>query len=384
MTVANPNANANLLMLSGDTQLATGKRGVFFGVLEILSRHFARIDVIAPRPDGPVTTRELFGNVFLHPGTGSRAAQLSHLMATGRALHREHRYAIATSHDYGFFYNGMAAYRLKREFGLPYLSEIHHVPGHPLAASWRERLDKAMARVYVPFAARHAEAIRVVNRVEMPKLLASWGIKAEKVRVIPSLYLDHEVFRPRAVAKKHDLIAVGRLVANKRFDLVIDALARLKAMGRAVSLLLVGSGPLEGELLARAQRLGVREWIRHERFLATQDDLARAYAESKLLVCASTSEGGPRVTCEAMACETPVVTTPVGLMAELIDDGGNGLLFRWNVDELASSIAALLDDDAKRVAMGKRARESVLPFERESMIGGYANALLELAARARR
>lgn len=384
MTAPTPDNDANLLMLSGDTQLATGKHGVFFGVLEVLSRSFARIDVIAPKPEGPVTTRELFGNVFLHPGAGSRAGQLSHLLTTARALHRDRRYAIATSHDYGFFYNGIAAYRLKREFGLPYVSEIHHVPGHPLAASWRERLDKAMARVYVPFAARHAEAIRVVNRVEMPKLLRSWGIPADRIRVIPSLYLDHQVFRPQAVAKKYDLVAVGRLVANKRFDLVIDALARLKSMGRAVSLLLVGSGPLEEELLSRAQRRGVREWIRHERFLATPSDLARAYAESKMLVCASTSEGGPRVTCEAMACETPVVSTPVGLMAELIEDGANGLLFRWNVDELASSIAALLDDDAKREDMGRRARSAVLPFEREAMIAGYAKALLELAAGARR
>lgn len=384
MTDSRTASPANLLMLSGDTQLATGKRGVFFGVLEILARHFARIDIIAPRPDGPVTTRELFGNVFLHPGECSRAKQISHILTVAHALHRERSYAIATSHDYGFFYNGIAAYRLKKQYGLPYLSEIHHVPGHPLAASMRERLDKALARVYVPFAARHAAAIRVVNRVEMPKLLASWGIPANRVRVIPSLYLDHAVFRPLSVPKRFDLIAVGRLVANKRFDLVIDALARVRAMGRVVSLLLVGSGPLEADLLARARRLGVAEWIRHERFLATPDDLARAYAESKVLICASTSEGGPRVTCEAMACETPVISTPVGLMAELIHDGTNGLLFRWDVDELASSIVALLDDDEKRADMGRRAREAVTPFERESMIGGYASALLELAASAKR
>jgi glycosyltransferase involved in cell wall biosynthesis len=374
------NAAANLLMLSGDTQLATGRQGVFHGVLEVLSRHFARIDVIAPRPEAAVTTRELFGNVHLHPGTGSRLGQLPHLLRTARRLLGERKYAIATSHDYGFFYNGIAAYRLKREFGLPYLSEIHHVPGHPLPASMRERLDKALARVYVPFAARHAAAIRAVNHLEVPELLRRWGVPEAKIRVIPSLYLDHRVFAPAETRKRFDLMACGRLVANKRFDLLFDAVARLKAMGRAVSLRLVGSGPLEGELLAQARRLGIEAALTHDRFLATPADLATAYREAKIFVCTSASEGGPRVTCEAMACGIPCISTPVGLMRELIDDGRNGLLVGWNASELAAAVVALLDDDERREEMGRLAGEAVLPFEREAMIGNYAKHLLELAA----
>ncbi len=377
-------ADKNLLMISGDTVLATGRRGVFYGVLEVLSRHFARIDVIAPRPDGPVTTRSLFENVVLHPGAGSRLAQYDHVLSTGRRLLKEREYAIATSHDYGFFYNGMAALKLHREFGLPYLSEIHHVPGVPLAASLRERLDRILARWYVPMAAKHAVAIRVVNRVEMPNLLTKWGVPREKIAVIPSLYLDHGVFAPRGRSKRFDVVAVGRLVANKRFDLVVRAMHRIKQMGRAASLLLVGTGPLERELLDLAKRLGVLEWIRHERFLPTQEDLAKAYDESRMLVCASTSEGGPRVTCEAMACGTPVITTPVGLMAELVQDGVNGLLFQWDVDTLATAILALLDDDDRRAAMGARGREAVLPFERDAMIGNYARELLRFGEGARR
>src|SRR5258707_270527 len=101
-------------MISGDTVLATGRRGVFHGVLEVLARHFARIDVISPRPDGPITTRSLFQNVVLHPGIGSRFSQYRHVLATGRRLLGERDYAIATSHDYGFFYNGLAAFRLHR------------------------------------------------------------------------------------------------------------------------------------------------------------------------------------------------------------------------------------------------------------------------------
>ena len=54
-----PATRPDLLMLSGDTVLATGREGVFFGVLEELSRHFGRIDVISPPAGGAVVTRDV-------------------------------------------------------------------------------------------------------------------------------------------------------------------------------------------------------------------------------------------------------------------------------------------------------------------------------------
>ena len=377
--MAPPDDPGNLLMLSGDTVLATGKRGVFHGVLEEMGRHFDRIDVITPRAGGPVTTRELFGNVHLHPAEGSRFGQVRHILSTARRLLAERPYRIVTSHDYGTFYNGRAAARLTREHGVPYPSEIHHVPGHPRAAGPRDRLEKLLCRIYARFAVKHAAAIRVVNKVEAPAVLQSFGVPAEKIRVIPSLYLDTDVFRPGDVAKTHDVVLVGRLVANKRFDLVIDALARLKKMGRETTLRLVGTGPLEASLLELAERRGVREQIDHERFLPGLEDLADAYRRSRLLVCASTSEGGPRVTCEAMACGTPVVTTPVGIMTELVKDGENGLLFRWDAAELAEKIEAILDDEETARRLGDAGRAAVLPFERLEMIRNYADEVKRLA-----
>lgn len=378
------NAGAeNLMMLSGDTVLATGRQGVFFGVLEEMAASFSRIDVISPRPEGPAVTHTLFGNVHLHPAAGSRLFQVAHILRTARALLAERRYLIITSHDYGFFYNGIAAYLIHRRTGTPYLSEIHHVPGHPRSAGLRERLDLPLNRVYARFAARHAAAIRVVNRVEMPNLLRSFGVPAEKVRVIPSLYLDTAVFQPMPEEKRHDVLLCGRLVRNKRFDLAIDAVHLLKEEGRRVSVLLVGDGPLRQRLLRQARVLGVHEQIVHERFLATAEDLARAYNRSRMLVCASTSEGGPRVTCEAMACGVPVISTPVGIMTELTRDGYNGLFFQWRADELAERMRMLLDDPALARNMGAAGRAAVMPFERRKMIRNYAESLKALAREAR-
>ena len=372
----------NLLMLSGDTQLATGREGVFFGVLEEMSRHFARIDVISPPPAGAITTTELFGNVHLHPSRTSKWRQVQHIIGVAARLLGERSYRIMTSHDYGFFYNGVAAYQLHRKFGVPYVSEIHHVPGYPKAANLRERFDLPMNRVYARFAARHAAAIRVVNETEMPPLLQSFGVPADKIKVIPSLYLDLERFRPIDVDKRFDVMLCGRLVVNKRFDLVIDALGKLRERGRKATVHLVGEGPLKQALMEKAVVEGVCDWIEHTPFLATADDLARAYNEARVLVCASTSEGGPRVTCEAMACGTPVISTPVGVMGQLIDDGESGYLFDWDVSVLAERIATLLDDASLARHLGERGREAVAPFERTKMIRNYAEQLKALGREA--
>ncbi|MBL8767042.1 MAG: glycosyltransferase family 4 protein [Planctomycetes bacterium] len=377
-------APKNLLMLSGDTVLATGRQGVFFPVLEEMARHFTRIDVISPPPGGAITTRSLFGNVHLHPNPRGRLRQLGHILTTARALLRERPYLLITSHDYGLFYNGIAAYRLHREFGVPYVSEIHHVPGFPRPADLRERLEVPLNRIYARFAAKHAVAIRVVNRVEMPTLLRSFGVPDAKIRVIPSLYLDVDVFTPTpARAKDCDVLLVGRLVKNKRFDLVLDAVGRLKRAGRDVRIKLVGEGPLKAELFEQATRLGLRDRLEHGAFLPTANDLADAYRGARMLVCSSTSEGGPRVTCEAMACAIPVISTPVGIMTELVHVGVEGRLFSWDVDELATHIAWVLDHESDARAMAERGRAAVLPFERKAMIANYATRLIELAAKAR-
>jgi len=372
----------NLLMLSGDTVLATGREGVFFGVLEEMARHFGRIAVISPPAHGAVTTRELFGNVFLHPNEGKKWKQLGHLTRTAAQLIAERPYAIITSHDYGVFYNGVAAYRLHRRFGLPYLSEIHHVPGHPRPADLRERVDKPLNRLYSRFAARHAAAIRVVNRIEMPELLRSFGVPSDKIRVIPSLYLDLDVFQPIDVETRFDVVLVGRCVVNKRFDLVLDAVKVLKDRGRTATVHLVGQGPLKDGLLDQAARLGIRDQVTHTAFLETTRDLAKAYSEARVLVCASSSEGGPRVTCEAMACGTPVVSTPVGIMTELIQHGENGYLVGWSAAEIADRLEDLLSQPERAAEMGQAGRTSVVPFERVKMIKNYADELKALAAEA--
>ena len=97
-------------------------------------------------------------------------------------------------------------------------------------------------------------------------------------------------------------------------------------------------------------------------------------------MCASTCEGGPRFTVEAMACGTPVVSTPVGVMLELIRNGENGQLVGFDVDSLADGLRQVLEDEPRQRALGARALQDVQGFEYTRTIRGYADGLKALAA----
>jgi len=122
-----------------------------------------------------------------------------------------------------------------------------------------------------------------------------------------------------------------------------------------------------------AERVRFVEWV------GEPGDLADVYRKSRVVVCASTCEGGPRFTVEAMACGTPCVSTRVGIMPELLEDGAAGRLVGWSVDELARAIADVLSGEPKRLEMGRAARALAERFEYKDMIRGYADGLKELA-----
>jgi len=373
-----------LLMLSGDRQSTVGERGPFHAMQREFSRHFERIDVLCPRPDGEVTTRVLYDNVFLHPAACGRAGMVRYIERRGAELIAEHGHALITSHDYGWFYNGLGAARLSRRTGVPYLSELHHIPGVPVAADRREVLDRWIARRYVAWAARRAAAFRVVNAGEMKPLLESWGVPPDKILVLPSLYIDLETFcpPPEPLEPAQDLVYVGRMVANKGLDRIVDALAALRERGLGLTALFVGKGPLLAATRARVAARGLGAAVRFEEWIATPADLAEVYRRSRALVCASTCEGGPRVTVEAMACGTPCVSTPVGMMKELLSEGRNGCLAGFDTASLTAAIERLLSDEPRRRAMGARAREAAQAFEYAPVLRRYAEGLARLAGEA--
>ncbi|HIG10963.1 MAG: glycosyltransferase family 4 protein [bacterium] len=376
-----------LLMVSGDRQVSIGERGPFYSMQAEFSRHFERIDVICPRPPGTPTVSCIHERVFFHPANSGRLAQVGYILRKGRELVETQGHSLIVSHDYGWFYNGLGSARLSAATGVPYLSELHHVPGHPRAADLRERFDKLVARAYVAWARSRTPAFRVVNRGEMPDLLTSWGVPQSQILVLPSLYIDFDLFhpsQPEAGEERfdQDVLFVGRMVNNKGLSAIVEALALLKGRGQGCRGLFVGKGELLGWLRAKVHAMGLADAVRFIEWVKSPSDLARIYRRSRVAVCASTCEGGPRVTVEAMACGTPVVSTPVGIMGELLEDGEAGRLCDFNAASLAEHLGVLLGDPSLRERAGARAVEIVQRFEYKAALEVYARGLIDLAAAA--
>ncbi len=370
-------------MLSGDASPAQGQQGTFYHMLRHFSTHWDRVDILCPRaPDA--TPRTIHDNVHLHPSPWPRLLQPVFIARRGHDLLAARDYALIVSHDFGLFYNGIGAWWLARQGGVPYVSELHHVEGYPRAVTWRERVYRALAMRYIRWVWRRAAAIRVVNQGEMPALLRAQGVPDDKILVLSSLYIDFDVFKPLPdAAPRYDVLFVGRLASNKGLPTILAALAQVRQTHPDVRLGIRGDGPLRPQVEQQIAALGLAAHVAFIPRVAGPDDLARLYNQARMLVCASTAEGGPRVTVEAMACGTPVISTPVGVMADLMEDGKSLLVFHWDADELAAKIRLLLDREIIRQQLGHNGQAAVQGFEAEAVIGAYARGYQALVQRLR-
>jgi len=365
----------NLLMISGDRTLPSGKHGAFWYTLEILREHFERIDVICPRVSSPSPNLQPFPNVSLHPSPWPLLLQPLWIVRKGKELIARHQHRVMTVHEYPPFYNGLGATFLSRATKIPYAAEVHHIVGYPIASSLAEWVGRWLSQIVLPIESHRASALRVVN-TDVRGILKRWGTLSEKIRVVPSFYIDTSLWKPDAtMAKKYDLVSCGRLVANKGMAELLDALKELPG----VSLLVIGDGPLCRGLERRAETLGLSPRVTFAGWLPSQGDVAAALRSARVFVMNSRSEGGPRVVLEAMAAGLPVVATAVGIVPDVIRDGENGVIVPMETSALTDAIRRLLADPSLQGNMGREAVRVAERFERTKTIAGYARFLQSLA-----
>jgi len=146
-------------------------------------------------------------------------------------------------------------------------------------------------------------------------------------------------------ASRFDVVYVGRLVEHKGVDVLLGAVAELRARGRAVSCGVVGSGPERDRLERLAGELGVLEQVRFLGNVESQSDVYGLMKSAGVLALPSVREGFGVVVVEALMCGTPVITTdhPDNHSRLLLEDGANGLICTPTVGALADAIHRCLD-----------------------------------------
>jgi glycosyltransferase involved in cell wall biosynthesis len=172
---------------------------------------------------------------------------------------------------------------------------------------------------------------------------------------------------------------IGHLVRQKRPERALEVLAQLRAQGCRAHLVVAGGGPLRAEMEARADHLGVREWVS---FLGHRDDIELVLGGVDLALLTSEAEGIPGVAIEALMAGCPMVTVPVGGVAEVVEHGITGLVLdRDDPALMARAVVRLLADDATRTAMSRASRLHTDRFSAAAAAAVYAERITAALAR---
>ena len=160
---------------------------------------------------------------------------------------------------------------------------------------------------------------------------------------------------------------VGRLVPIKGLEWLLKAAPRVLAEFPQACFVIIGDGPMLGELRELTAILGIGLRVV---FLGAREDVPECLAAFDLFVLPSLNEGMGRVLLEAMAVGCPVVATRVGGIPDIVADRTTGLLVPPRDDRaLAEAILTLLRDRSRRVAYGEAARRHVDGrFDVETMV----------------
>jgi glycosyltransferase involved in cell wall biosynthesis len=164
-----------------------------------------------------------------------------------------------------------------------------------------------------------------------------------------------------------DLIYVGEFRRIKGADLLIDAVAKLRAAGHRVTLTLAGDGEESASLKAQIERLGLGETVRFIGHVKAR----YGFSKGSLLVVPSRGDSMPYVVIEAGAAGIPMIAAKIGGIPEIFGEHVDGLFAPSNADAMAGAIHAALKDPAVTRERAKSLRERIFThFSQKAMVEG--------------
>ena len=260
-----------------------------------------------------------------------------------------------------------------------------HLAGVPVIIS--NRRDMGFWRTQ-----RHVTAYKWVNRwvhkivavsESIKRLVMSEeGVPEEKIEVIYNgIHLPGnggpQVKNPtrKNIGVEEDDLAimhVANLTLVKGHAHLLKAMARLLPECPRAKLVLVGEGPLRGQLTEMVKQLNLTD---HVVFLGKKEDARQLLNMADICVLPSLSEGMSNAILEYMAAGKPVVATNVGGNPELVQNGETGILVdKENSEQLSKALIFLANAPHKRMEMGRNGYEKVRKkFTMPAMVSAYTN-----------
>lgn len=263
----------------------------------------------------------------------------------------------------------------------------------PLVVTWHEFwgahwLDYLPER---PVVARVARLLEAGARRLGDRVVAVSPFTLERMKLSPSRAssvigngVDAPVADTDRADREVDVAFVGRLIDEKRADLIVDAIATLRDRGRLVRCVIAGRGPEREALRARCATLGLGELVSLPGAIedAERDRLLRS---ARTYVMPSAREGFGMGVIEAQAHGAiPIVARgPDTAAAGLVQAGIDGLVVDPSAAAIADAVAGLLDDPVRQSAMRRAAIASAVRHDWDSIVRLVEDAYLAQAGPAR-
>ncbi|MDR2692985.1 MAG: glycosyltransferase family 4 protein [Chitinispirillales bacterium] len=276
--------------------------------------------------------------------------------------------------------NKLPFYSNKRFPGIPCCAFFHHLFGRTVfqltnfpMALYVYLTEKRYGRNYgkAPCCA--------VSRSTADELLKQ-GVDAAGLTVIEN-GIDVDRYCPDESVKREDdlLFCVGRVKRYKRVDNILSAMGILRESGRALRLVVAGTGDDLPRLKRRAAELGLAGAVDFAGFV-DEDRKIEYLRRAALFVNASEKEGWGITNIEASACALPVVANDAPGLRDSVVDNETGLLYKSNdIASLAESLKRLLDHRELRERFGARGRRWAENFSWDVSAGKVEEWLRKIA-----
>ncbi|MGJ4944475.1 glycosyltransferase family 4 protein [Bradyrhizobium sp. HKCCYLS1011] len=164
-----------------------------------------------------------------------------------------------------------------------------------------------------------------------------------------------------------DIVYVGEFRAIKGADILVDALARLHAEGKPLTLTLAGDGEEMEQLKAQVEKLGLAQAVRFIGHVKAR----YGFSQGRLLVVPSRGDSMPYVVIEAGAAGVPMIAAKVGGIPEIYGPYGDALFAPNNVGAMADAIEAALEDQDTVRKRAQALRERIFQhFSKNAMVEG--------------
>ncbi len=175
------------------------------------------------------------------------------------------------------------------------------------------------------------------------KILIDNGISEERIFILPNVINMDEYGPDSSVKKEYDIAFIGRLTYVKRLDIFFRVISEVVKEIPKLRVAMIGDGEDIDKSKSLVKELNLENNVE---FLEFREDIKMLLNKTKVLLLTSESEGMPSVIIEAMACGVPVISSDVGDIGDIVEDGLNGFLVEKFDDVLSykTKIIKILSD----------------------------------------